>query len=546
MQDSPQYSCATDVKRLPTSASNALSLFAFILIVVPWINPFAPGPTPAVVPLLVAWVCIALLILTWVGAGGHPARSPRVRAIAIAWVAAAALSALVGLLQYLGDTAWLGSWVSHPGVGQAYGNLRQRNQFASLMNIGLAAVLWCASTWPVFTPTRLAFLSTQIHQYMAWCFLLVLAALLGIGNAVSSSRTGLFQLGMVFVFCLLWYQRASLYKTSADTQHATESRGRVYSVLIVAVLAYSVASVMLPGLIGLDPLGSGAVARLREGDPACASRLTLWRNVVYLIAQKPWLGWGWGELDYAHFITLYPMPRFCDILDNAHNLPLHLAVELGLPAALLVCAIGIYLVWLAKPWRETNATCQLAWTVLAVILLHSLLEYPLWYGPFQMAVGLCGYLLWPKISTKKMAITPYCQALVTIVIIAFCAFAAWQYQLASQIYLSPEQRRLAYREDTITKTREVFLFQDQVLFAELTTTDVNPNNAAYINALAIHVLHFSPEASVAEQLIESAYLLGRKEEARFYMARYQAAFAQAFAQWRTNRSGVLPDSEVHR
>jgi O-antigen ligase len=469
-----------------------------------------------------------------------------VRAIAMAWVAAAALSALIGLLQYLGATAWLGSWVSHPGVGQAYGNLRQRNQFASLMNIGLAAVLWCASTWPVFTPTRLVFLRTQIHQYIAWCCLLALAALLGIGNAASSSRTGLFQLGMVFVFCLLWYRMASLHKTSPDIQHATEPRGRVYSVLIVAALAYSVANVMLPWLVGLDPLGSGAVARLREGDPACASRLTLWRNVVYLIAQKPWLGWGWGELDYAHFITLYPMPRFCDILDNAHNLPLHLAVELGLPAALCVCAISFYLVWRAKPWRETDATRQLAWTVLAVILLHSLLEYPLWYGPFQMAVGLCGYLLWPKTYTQKMALTPYCHALIAIIIIAFCAFAAWQYQLASQIYLSPEQRRLAYREGTLAKTREVFLFQDQVLFAELTTTDVSPNNASYINALATDLLHFSPEARVVEQVIESAYLLGRKEEARFYIARYQAAFAQDFAQWRTNTSGVLPGSDVNR
>ena len=28
-------------------------------------------------------------------------------------------------------------------------------------------------------------------------------------------------------------------------------------------------------------------------------------------------------MDYAHFVTLYPGERFCDILDNAHNLPLH-------------------------------------------------------------------------------------------------------------------------------------------------------------------------------------------------------------------------------
>ncbi len=31
----------------------------------------------------------------------------------------------------------------------------------------------------------------------------------------------------------------------------------------------------------------------------------------------------------------------------------------------------------------------MAWGVLAIILLHSLLEYPLWYGPFQMALCQC-------------------------------------------------------------------------------------------------------------------------------------------------------------
>jgi O-antigen ligase len=145
---------------------------------------------------------------------------------------------------------------------------------------------------------------------------------------------------------------------------------------------------MLPWLLGLDPAAHGMLARLRGGELACASRVALWSNVLNLIGQKPWLGWGWGELDYAHYATLYAGPRFCDILDNAHNLPLHLAVELGIPAALLICGFGVWWAARRRPWRETDAVRQLAWSVLAVILLHSLLEYPLWYGPFQVAFGV--------------------------------------------------------------------------------------------------------------------------------------------------------------
>lgn len=36
-------------------------------------------------------------------------------------------------------------------------------------------------------------------------------------------------------------------------------------------------------------------------------------------------------------MTLFPGERFCVLLDNAHNLPLHLAVELGVPVAALLC-----------------------------------------------------------------------------------------------------------------------------------------------------------------------------------------------------------------
>ena len=37
---------------------------AFVFIALPWLNPFSPGPTPSVAPLLVSWACAAALLLT--------------------------------------------------------------------------------------------------------------------------------------------------------------------------------------------------------------------------------------------------------------------------------------------------------------------------------------------------------------------------------------------------------------------------------------------------------------------------------------------------
>jgi hypothetical protein len=292
-------------------------------------------------------------------------------------------------------------------------------------------------------------------------------------------------------------------------------------------------------LIGLDLNSSGILGRLRFGAPECQSRIVLWTNVLHLIAQKPILGWGWGELDYAHFITLYPGDRFCDILDNAHNLPLHLAVELGIPVAVVIFSLTILFIARGKPWQEQNLLRQLAWTVLALIGLHSMLEYPLWYGPFQMTVVLCIYILWciptswrTKSSDERRIRSIPTQALriigaSAVLLMAGCAYAAWDYWRISQIYTLSSQRVPAYRDDTLNKIRDSWLFKSQVRFAELSVTPLTKDNAEHINALAKEMLHFSPESSVVKKLIQSATMLGRDAEAEYYLQRFKAAFPNA-------------------
>ena len=554
---------------LPTPLPALHAAALLLCLVLPWINPFASGPSPGVVPWLVTLTGVAGLRLllpgawpraVWVGAaaglaavmllrsvssaghnlltvavlltmlmgtavGRQAAHRPGLLKVVLAgWLLAGGISSGMALLQYTGLTEALWPWVNRTGLGEAFANLRQRNQFATLTSIALVALLVAVGRQPV-RPDG----ATLSWRAVGWATgTVLLALLLAVGNATSASRTGLAQWGLIALLFTVW----GAWRVPA-----------VRGLLLLALAAYALAVWALPLLIGEAAGSRGLLARLAGEVPSCTSRKALWSNVLELIALKPWLGWGWGGLDQAHYLTLYSGPRFCDILDNAHNLPLHLAVELGVPVAVLVCGAFGWAALAARPWRAGNPVRQLGWGVLAVLLLHSGLEYPLWYGPFALAFGIALGLLWPgappEASEGLSAADSKPNRLQTLVksggaamvLVAFLGWAGWDYWRVSQVYLSPAARHPAYQADTIAKVRNSWWFRDPVEFADLTLTPLTRDNAAHIARQADALLVYSPEVRVIEKRIEAASLLGDDAETLRHMARYKAAFPDAYGRW---------------
>lgn len=552
----------------PPRSSPALSwdsAWWLALLIIPWLNPWAKGPSSSVQPWLVSAVCAFLLalsrghlrapigvvallgalcglaavqrgitldvlalfgavlvMLACASAAAANNREPQfVRVVAVALLAAATASSLIALCQYFGLASAFDPWISPSAVGEAYANLRQRNQFASLTSIGLAALLWLSSR--------------GLHRRIA----LILIVLLAAGNAASASRTGAVQ----------WMLLMGLAIFTA------RQRGAMAALCSVGFVALGASAVGLPALLEWATGTQGPSLFMRfVGSAGCSGRFILWSNVVDLIALKPWFGWGWGELDFAHYMTLYSGDRFCDILDNAHSLPLHLAVEAGLPVAILVTGALLWLMghFAPVPGRERGAGQELAWPVMAVILLHSLLEYPLWYGPFQITFGLCLGLLWPAPAPADNAVAQEGHramwlrpAWLAIPALAAVAYAAWDYRRISQIYLPAEARAAAYADDTLGKARASWLFQAQVSFAELTLTPLTRENAPWTYETASRALHYSPEPRVIEKVIDSALALGREQEAIAHLRRFQAAFPDSYAAWRAT-NGLPPSSAAVR
>jgi hypothetical protein len=349
------------------------------------------------------------------------------------------------------------------------------------------------------------------------------AALIGMAWGLTGSRTGLLELVLLWLLALVW-------------RFAAPAPGRVWPTLAVATLAYVLAaSGWLPGL---GDGGTAPLARVWEDSTTCASRLTLWANVWQAVLQKPWLGWGWGELGYAQFMTLTTGPRFCDLLDNAHNLPLHLAVTLGLPLAALLVALALALVWRGKPWRAAQPGARLAWAVLGVVGLHSLLEYPLWYGPFQIAMFLAvlqlsaGEALPAQADRALLGGTRAhaAGAVAALALAGFCGAAAQSYERVSRLYTIEAVRAVVFDPFNELQYHDIFLFVNEVAFSRL-SMPVKNGRPQDQYALAQQLLHYSAEPRVIERVLESAQQLGRADEVAFYKARYAQAFPERFIEW---------------
>lgn len=530
-------------------------LAAAACIAYPWLHPLARGSSPTIEPLLVGLACTALLLAlaalsgpgttlarglaaalaaaaaaVWVGdivARGTAAPSPgavsgwivlagvaacaavgslahagrpgwSASTIAWAWLIAGLLSTVIAMAQAAGVADLLGTLAAQSPNRQAFANLRQKNHYATLANIALLATVWLVLHGRPALPRGAAAAA---------------ALFLCTGVAATASRTGALQMLAVLLLAALWHRRA----------------GQPARWLALPLVAYLGAALAL--LAVMDPggrAGPAILSRLADAAPNCTSRTVLWQNMAQLVMEKPWTGWGWRELSFAFYQGDYE-PRFCALLENAHNLPLHLAVELGLPIALAFCLVAGWAVLRARPWQETDPVRLLAWGVLLMLAMHSFVEYPLWYAPFQMALGLSLGLL--KRGGAGLVLAPPALGAWALAFAGFAAYAAWDHHRVSQLFIAPELRAERYQDATLQKARESWLFAEHVDFAELAVTVPEAGNASDVYRLSSRVMRFSPEPRVIEKQILSATLLGLHEEAAALTENYRAAYPADFRAW---------------
>ena len=319
---------------------------------------FGSLPTSLALPPL-GLLLVACVVASLGARVAQEARTEGLQAFApfaIAMVIAGVLSAMVSIVQVFWPDLPDGNWVARSGlVGRAVGNLRQPNHLASLL------------VWSVIALVPLV----EWRRIPRWLGGLV-GALLIFGVVLSGSRTGLYGGAGVLA---LW--------GLVDRRLAPSTRVFLLGTALVAggVLAWGLAA--QHGYLGGHTVG--AASRASEGDTGHGA---IWANTLEMIQQQPLLGVGWGEFNFAWTLTPF-VHRPTAFFDHTHDLPLQLAVELGIPCALVVLGL---LVWaLAQGARRAWATtgdaghgARAAWVMIAMIAVHSLDEYPLWYAYFLL------------------------------------------------------------------------------------------------------------------------------------------------------------------
>lgn len=487
-----------------TPEPSAVVVVCSLLIAAPWFWPILRGPLSAMWPDLFAWTIGALLLvfLPWT-------RERAGLTIASGWLLAALGSAGLGLLQYFDLENDLSPWVVATAPGYVTANVHQLNMLATLLSAGLLCLWWL-----------------RIGGHLKTVHVLWMATLLLVALAATASRTGMVHLAAISCMLVYWHPR---------------QWRRLLPILITGWLLYSIAAHGLPWMASITRgvvVERNLLARFGEGV-TCHSRRILWSNMIDLISVKPWIGWGPGGLPYAQYITEFQGDRFCEKLSHAHNLPLQVAVTMGLPVAMISGGLFLYAFLKLKPWAATHPIERLCWGVLALLGVHSLLEYPLWFGVFQLMALLAASQIYQCRRDRTRAAAFFSGPVLSnptritasVLLLAGLCFTAWDYLKISQLYLPSSMRLERYKEDTFNKSRDTVLFNSHVLIAQIVALDLTPANANLILQGALASLHIAPDSRIIRRVIESAALLDRQDLVQLHMARYKAAWPKEYEEW---------------
>ncbi|RKQ53386.1 O-antigen ligase [Vogesella indigofera] len=336
--------------------------------------------------------------------------SPQLVLTALAWglLLGGLMQVVIGLLQV---TQWVlvlqWPWVFYDKGNPAnlIGQVAQRNHYANYLTLSLFASCYLFA----------------VNKLRGW-LLLPLVLFFGLFISWSGSRLAIGYAGAAMVLAWLFYWRSG---RQAETGRLALALALATCWLVFCQLFNRELVVLLNWLgLPLGDIGSAADRMLAGGFGA--RRWVEWQKAWQVFLEHPLFGVGLGGYA-AESVRLEVAMGFAGqwseswLFTHSHNLILQLLAETGL---LGTAVVVIGLCWAFLPFfrkEQANVHSLLVVLLAMVLLLHSMVEYPLWYmtflSLFAVLLGLSParhYTLAIRLSMRR------------VLTWGFCALLLWQ------------------------------------------------------------------------------------------------------------------------
>jgi O-antigen ligase len=461
------------------------------------------------------WMAICLMLCAYClgrWCADHDAMPQLVGLVGLALAVGAVINAAVQWAQVFGVTN-LPGWLyfempRNPEAGpfRPVGNIGQANQVATYLAMGIACL--------ALSPAKARPFGAVVRS------MALLACASGI--ALSGSRMGLLMICGIGVLLIV---------LAASGRMAPRAAGLSFAAMAVGYFV---------GLVG-GPAAFGAVETVssRIGQSTYGFRSVMWRDALGVVAAHPLAGVGVGEYGRAQYWVAERSP-FTQGTPLVHNVVLQVAVESGV---LLAMALAVLFGWWCLgrfPQRFDQPHQRLIWVLVALVMFHAMLEWPLHVMTFAIPAALLWGLGEP--STERRCLNVDAGKVLPPLAAAFLLYSPLMLEDYRRIAQATEG--LVGTSDAFQAVLEVVTLGNQTYFkphAERNLLRVaRPSRPVDANqiAMAERVLARQPDAGLIAHYILLLALSDQPQKAIPHVERMRV-FALSDEQFEQLRSRIL-------
>ncbi|WP_187370974.1 PglL family O-oligosaccharyltransferase [Noviherbaspirillum massiliense] len=377
--------------------------------------------------------------------------------LAFAHLLAGAVSLVIACCQFLG-VEYLPFMMGMPRrLGtRPYANVGQPNQLALLFCISIASAWWL-------------YQAGKLSKSVAFGIVLLLM----VGLVLTQSRIGWLIMPIFAWFTWSWRNREGYKNIPAK-------------VLTALVACYVVLIIVLPTIAAA--LGvSAASAAERVGTHS--ERIALIQQALEVSFSHPWFGAGWYEFGPQQIMIGADFEPSIYV-QHAHNIVLNFAAELGWPVTILIFGALAYWFYFGCLRRASSKEVGFATLFFMAVLVHSMVEFPLWYAYVLLPMALLMGMVHQEQFGSKMIQVPR-----TYIVALYCVMSmglitvAMDYRRVVVDFRAMGWERLGLKADEGTTDKPNFTlfpyFYDYFRFAKMKPREgMSPEDISFMEHVA--------------------------------------------------------------